>query len=159
MYTANTSPDANPKFIITDSDSSSNPAGMVMVSDKHYGVPLAWSAKAGTQAPSVVAPVVAEPNENGGICGNGLSTPAAFQWLYMEDVQTPSIPALCQNGFQNGNAYSVVQDNQGIHYGQSPTEFGAATSPNYIFLEANFGVGFAQQTYTTNSLIVEVFYY
>jgi len=157
MYTANTSPDANPKFIITDS--SSNPAGMVYMPDPHYEVPLAWSIKPSLQSPSVAIPPAAEPNNNGGICGSGSIDPHAYQWLYMQDVLSPNLPLLCQAGFQNGNLVSVVKNNVGIHYGQMNTEFGAEDPPNYIFLEANFGVGFAGQTYQTNSLIVEIFYY
>jgi hypothetical protein len=157
IYTTNMGAGASPRFIVTDS--SSNAAGLVSVSDPHYDVPVAWSITAGTQTPAAAEPHAAEPNDNGGRCGTGSVYPPAFQWLYMQDVQTPVSPALCQTGFQNGNAFSVVKNNLGIHYGQGPNEFGAAAPPNYIYLEANFGVGFAAQTYTTNSLIVEYFYY
>jgi len=158
MYTDNTGTliPANPTYIVSG---SSNPAGMVEVADPHYTVPLAWSVKAGTQTPTAAAPVAAEPNNNGGKCAAANTDPNSFQWLYMQDVQTPAVSSLCQNGFQNGDPFSVVQNNQGIHFGQSPTQFGAAVPPNYVFLQANFGVAFAQQQYQTHSIIVEFFNY
>jgi hypothetical protein len=158
IYTVNTDAAANPQYIVSG---SSNPAGMIDTSDGHFTIPLAWSVKAGTQAPSAVAPHVAEPNNNGGSCApSGNPDPNnAYQWLYMQDAQTPSVPYLCQDGFQYGNAFSLIRNNQGIHYGQKSTEFGAQDPPNDIFLEANFGAAFAQHDYRTNAIIVEFFNY
>jgi len=157
IYTDNKGSGANPTFSTTipAGKSGSNPAGLVDMQKTSATLPLAWSIKAGTQTAIAAEPATAEPNDNG---QNGNPTdPHAFQWLYMEDAQTPAIPSENTNQFQNGNSFVTVQDNAGIHFGQSDFEFGAQYPPNYIYLEANFKNALTPQTYQTSTLRVEFF--
>ena len=165
IYTNNTASTANPKFSTTVQSGKvgSNPAGMVDVQAPSQTLPLAWSIKAGAQAPTAVTPTAAEPNNNG-LNGNP-TDPNAFQWLYMEDSATPAIPASGTGTFSNGDPFITVKNNSRIHYAQGPgneplypAQLGATDSPNYIFLEANFGAAVAPQTYQTSKLTVEFYY-
>ena len=146
IYTTNTSAGASPKYT---GAASTNPAGLVDAANPASVIPLAWSIKAGTQAPTAVAPAATDPNNS--------SDPNSFQWLFMKDAATPSIPAQNTTVFMPGEIPVTMKNNQGIHFGQSNTNIGAATPPNYIFLEANFDSAMAQHTYQTNSLVVEFF--
>jgi len=78
----------------------------------------------------------------------------------MKDVMTPDIPLMGTTQFKNGDQdpFVVVKDNVGNHFGQSPAEFGAEDTPNYIFLEANFGTAVTPRTYQTSTLRLEFFY-
>ena len=159
IYTNNTASTAIPKYVVSG---SSNPAGLVNPSYPSMTLPLAWSIKAGTQTALAAEPTAAEPNNNG---LNGHPTdPNAFQWMYMEDARTPAIPASGTSAFSNGDPFITVRNNYGNHFVQGPesnpyvaTQFGAQDPPSYIYLEANFGVGLAQQTYQTNTLTVEFY--
>jgi len=164
IYTNNTAAGASPQFRTTvqSGQIGSNPAGLVNTQATSQTIPMAWSIKAGTQTALAAAPPAAEPNNNG---QNGHTTdPNAFQWLYMEDAATPAIPANGTSAFSNGDPFITVKNNYGNHYAQGPetipyvpTQFGAQDSPNYIYLEANFGLAVAQ-TYQTSTITVEFYY-
>jgi hypothetical protein len=142
IYTDNTASDANPKWA---GPASTNPAGLVDTTTRTHIIPLAWSIKDS----SITAPSMADPNNT--------SDPNSFQWLFMQDENTPNIPATNTLQFMPGEAYATVKSNVGIHFGGNPMEFGADNPPNNIFLEANLTNALAPLTYTTNKLTVEYF--
>lgn len=146
MYTDNRAVDANPRYVV---NGSSNPAGLVNLNAPTATIPLAWSIKAATGPVANVTPSRADPTNSG--------DPNSFQWIFMKDAQTPSIPSQNTTAFQNGQIDVTVRNNFGIHYGQNPLDVGAENSPNYLFLQANFGQALAQQTYRTSKLILEFY--
>lgn len=146
IYTNNTTPSSNPQYA---GPGTSNPAGLISVGVPTHRLPLAWSVKAGTGPVTGVTPAAADPNNPANL--------NSFQWVFMKDIQTPNVPAENTTAFANDQADVVVRNNKGIHFGQSPLDFGAENSPNYLFLESNFAGALAQQTYQTSKLTVEFY--
>jgi hypothetical protein len=146
IYTNNTLPAANPRYTISG---SSNPAGLVHTVITSQKIALAWSVKAATLPVTDVTPVAAEPNNAG--------DSNSFQWIYIKDAATPTIPDENTTAFSPGEIPVTVRSQKGIHYGQNELDFGAENPPHYVFLEANFGQALAVSTYRTSTLVVEFF--
>lgn len=159
IYTRNTDPDAVPSFVdptpgVTDNPDS-NPAGLLRAtgSTTTVALPLAWSIKASSGS----IPVAANPNNNG---QNGNpSDPNAFQWLFMVDRATPDIPSTNTTAFADGAPYHSIITDAGIHFGQSPAEFGGVQQgqDTFVYMQANFTTATAQTPYQTSTLTIEAF--
>jgi hypothetical protein len=147
IYTDNTAADANPRFVPTVpvGEPGSNPAGLVDTINPSNRIPLAWSVKGAT----VEAPSSANPNNAG--------DPNSFQWLFMLDRATPDIPAQNTNAFSDGLPFATVKTQQGIRYGQGPTEIGPSDATNRIYLQADLRTAVTPRTYRTNKLRVEFY--
>jgi len=150
IYTDNVH--ATPAYTGTINATSQSPAGLVDNNTTTKVLPLAWSIKDLTVG--TTGPINAEPNNNGIV--NPTTDPNAFQWLYFEDS---SQVANNQHAslFVPGDPFITVDNSTGIHFGQSTTEFGAAASPNFIYVQANFVNALTPDTYSTNKLILEAF--
>lgn len=149
VYTNNKAADANPKFETTVQPGlpGSNPAGLVDSQNHAKRLPVAWAVQASTYP--VPAPVPADPEA-------GLADTNSFQWHYMADAQTPTIPQEDTIAFTPGHLNNVVLYNLGIHYGQDIDEFGTEWPPARIYLQANFSKAIASH-YRTNKIVVEFF--
>lgn len=170
IYTDNTASDASPKFTsaVTAGTVGSNPAGLVDMTTTTKVLAMAWSIKAATSTIVVgtntytIPPLAANPNNNG-LLGNP-TDPNAFQWLFMQDRGTPSIPLANTSAFSDGNSFVAVKNNLGIHFVQGSTttldssQFGAANSPNYIYLESDFDNAVTPRTYKTTTLRLEFYH-
>lgn len=153
IYTDNKAADANPTFTprggVNPGDPGSNPAGLVDETTTSKRLPMAWSIKDTTST----APTADNPNSGGA---------DSFQWLFMKDKQTPTIASENTTVFTNGEAFVTVKrivDNgeSGIHFGQSPTEFGAAPHPDFIYFEADYNTAVTPRRYKTSTLRLEAY--
>jgi len=143
-YTDNTAADASPKFSGLINSVSATPAGLVDNSSTTLKLPTAW-----TILHSSGVPVAANPNN--------AADPNSFGWLYHEDKAQVAVPTLGASAFVNGDPYITVENSNGIHFGQSPTQFGSAASPNNMYLEADFTSALTPRTYSTTTLRLEAF--
>jgi hypothetical protein len=140
IVTDNKGAGANPAY----TGPNNTAAGLVDNVNHANALPLAWTIK---DAVISTGPVAAKPFESAAVDGAG--SPAQFQWLYMTDLADTAVAA--------GAPYRTAVNSTGIHFGGSDTEFGAAASPNFVYLEANFANAVTPRTYSTNKLIVEAF--
>ena len=146
IYTDNTSSvDANPKYTYASS-TFSNPAGLVDTTTTTKTLPLAWSIKDTTA--TATAPTAADPTSG--------TDPNASQWLFFKDRATQSDASQNTTPFADGETFiAVKRAGDGIHFGQSDTAFGAAPSPDDIYVEANFNGAVTPRTYKTSTLRLE----
>ncbi len=143
IYTDNTAADANPRYTGVISSTTQTPAGLVDTTLTTQKLPVAWSIKA-----NLGAPVADNPNSGGG---------NSFQWLFHEHRAQIAVPSQSAGAFVDGDAYVTVKNTNGIHFGQAPTEFGAAGSPNFIYTEAGFTAALTPRTYRTSTLRLEAY--
>lgn len=148
IYTDNRGVGADPLFQL---GISSNPAGLVHVQNSSDTLRMAWSIKGSTKV-LVTEIGAADPNT-----GPTSGVNNKFQWLFMKDKGTPNIPAEGTTLFVDGEDFVTVKDTRGIHFGQSSLEFGGDSSPDFIYLEANFTTAVTPATYRTKTLRVEGF--
>lgn len=59
-----------------------------------------------------------------------------FMWF--KDLNTPDLPETNTEAFEAGEPYVTVKDRSGIHYAGGDDEFGVSSSPDYIYVGANF---------------------
>ena len=153
VYTDNKAADASPQFTlrsgVTVGSPGSNPAGLVDTTTTTKRLSMAWSIKDTTSA----APTADNPNSGGA---------DSFQWLFMKDRQTPTIVLENTTAFTNGEAFvtvkRIVDDGEsGIHFGQAPTEFGAAPSPDFVYFQADFNTAVTPRRYFTSTLRLEAY--
>ena len=128
---------------------TTTPGGLV---DEHNGkksLPIAWAVKQ-TLNPAFTA---ADPN------ASPTSFPDASAWHYAPDKGSLDNPATTtlDELYKDGADYQTVQNTAGIHFGQAPTEYGAASNPKVMYLEANFALASTPNTYGTTTLTVEAF--
>ena len=148
VYTDNTAATASPRFdatATTPGDPGSNPAGIVDSVTKTSALALAWTVKDS----SITVPAAANPSN--------AADPNSFQWLYLQDRATPTIPSENAAAFVNGEPYATVKSNAGIHFGGADAEFGGDNPPNNIFFEVNLGNAVTPRNYSTNTLTFEYF--
>jgi hypothetical protein len=139
IVTNNKGAGASPTY--TGSDTTAG--GLVDNTDPSKILPVAWTIK--DTVVGSTGPVSAKPYET----TDGAGTTPQFQWLYMTDVANTALA--------EGAAYRTAVNSVGIHFGGLDTEFGAAASPNYVYLESNFTSAVTPRTYSTNRLIVEAY--
>jgi hypothetical protein len=147
LYTNNTLPGANPRYTGLVSSFTQTPAGLVNTSDTTSLLPLAWTTRSDVSTITVVA---ADPNNS--------ADPNSFQWLVAEDKAQVAVKNLNAAAFADADPFITTRNNVGIHFGQSPAEFGPADPPYRIYLEAGLGASLAKQTYQTSTLTLELFY-
>jgi hypothetical protein len=166
IYTNNKASDSSYSFVdptpgITNNPDS-DPAGLLKVpvagTTTTSALSMAWSIKAATQTVGTTL-LAADPN-TGPTTGPGNK----FQWLFMEDKNTPPIDfngdAINDTtGFINGDTFVTMIKTIGIHTGQGPTDFQAQPNgvPSYVYFQSNFTPAQAQTAYQTNTLRVEAF--
>ncbi len=146
VYTNNTDPNANPRYTGKISSFTATPAGLVDTADTTTKKSIAWAMRADISTLTVVA---ADPNSG---------TPDSFQWLFAEDAAQVAVPDLNAAAFANADPYITVRNNVGIHFSQSPNDFGPADPPYRVYLEADFSNALTPKTYQTSELIIELFY-
>jgi len=130
IYTDNKASDANPSY-----SGSGDPSGLIDSSDNTKTLSMAWTIH------SVLAPATgADPNNT--------SDPNSFQWIFFKDRGTA--------GFSDGDSYIAVKENLGIQFGVGG--FGAANSPNYLYVEANFLNAVTPRTYKTSTVRLEYYH-
>lgn len=147
IYTDNRANDASPAYSGLISSYTATPAGLIDTVATARKLPLAWAVRT---AVSTIPVVAADPNN--------ASNPNSFQWFFIEDARQVAVPILNANAFVNGDPYVTVLNNVGLHYGQSPAEFGADTPPYRIYLQADFGNAVTPRTYRTSTLRVELYF-
>lgn len=141
IYTDNKPTTANPRFT-----GSGNPAGLVASYDTTTALPMCWRiVDASTTTYTIKQGTDGYPDRLWS-AELGSKYPCFF---WMMDRGT--------TGFADSDEYVTVWDNRGIHHAEGPT-WGGATSPNYIYLGADFTGGVAPSTYQTSRLMVELFY-
>ena len=123
--------------------SNTTAGGLIDNTDPSKALPLAWTIKDGVAGST--GPVSAKPFE----VADGAGQNDQFQWLFMTDVVDTSLAP--------DAAYRTAVNSIGIHFDGSNTGFGAAGSPNFVYLEANFSNAVTPRTYSTNKLTVEAF--
>jgi len=165
VYTDNLNPlTGYPKFMdltpAISTDSNSNPGGLVLATGtaSSYTVPLAWSIKSSSLpvTTNVNLPTTniaaADPNTGltGAVAGN------RYQWLYMQDRNTPSMPDSNTTAFGNGLDYSRLIDLRGIHYASANADLspafggGLGYHKSYVYFESNFQTALPNVNYATN---------
>jgi len=157
MYTDNYNPPGGigggfPKYLdltpTISTDTNSDPAGLVMSTgtSSSFKLPMAWSVKSSSQIPTTQI-AASDPNT-----GPTTSTPDnKYQWLFVQDKNTPAIAVASTTAFGNGTDYVTVINQLGIHFGQG-FEFGGGmgVSKSYLYFEANFAGAIPNATYSTN---------
>lgn len=154
IYTDNKNPAvANPLY---GGPAGTDPAGLVDNTDPAHvqRLPMAWHV---SQSLATDVNVVHNPD-------NTLSSSSGRQYHWMKDAQTPDIPGLNVQAFQNGQDAVTVWDEEGMHFapgnkvgaywGQS---WGAARSPIYLYFGAGLTAAQPGRTYKTSAIMVEFF--
>ncbi len=165
IYTDNVN--ATPAYTGVINQNTKSPAGLVNNSVTTENLPTAW--RASTFTLTAVAGV--NPGANAG---------ESFLWFFHED-KSQVANVLNAARFNNGDPFIMVYAAPGttaqpgatlatpapapvaipagIHFAQSPQEFGGftTTATSFIYTEANFTGALAQTTYSTNRLVLEAF--
>lgn len=165
IYTRNTEADASPRFVDpTPGDTSnadSNPAGLLRGTTGDTGsvLPLAWSIKANPRiiegGDTTTGIGAADPN-NGSVAAVFNNK---FQWLFFKDKAGTNIPSTGATAMVDGEPFVTMIKSDGIHFGQSSTEFGAhpAGDNTFVYFQANFATAAAAQAYQTTTITVETY--
>ena len=130
IYTNNEAADAAVKH---STSAAGLAAGLVDNTDTTKTLPLAWAIRDAT-----TTVVTGDPD-------------VVFNWLFFKDPGSDA-----PNTLVNGETYATAKDGSGIHFGPADTEFGAAPSPDVIYLEANFASAVTPRTYSA-TIRVEAF--
>ena len=147
-YTDNTAADAVPKYTYVGSTSTVNPEGLVDATTTTKTLPMAWNIQDTTST----APTAVDPTD--AVNGTG--------WLFFKDRQTPTIVSANTTQFTDGEAFVTIKrivdtGNSGIHFGQADTAFGAAASPDFVYVETDFRNAVTPRTYKTSVLRYEAY--
>lgn len=155
IYSNNTLATAVPQFVDPTpgetSNPDSNPAGLLLGTSGQSSdtLPVAWSIKGDVGQ----EPDTADPNDTG--------DPNSFQWLFLQDKETPSItwgPGDTTDAFTDGAPYSTIIKLNSIHFGQADGEFGVDSDKlAYVYFQANFDTAGAQAQYKSNTFTLEAF--
>lgn len=166
IYTNNTAPNALPRYLDPTPGNTinldSDPSGLGWlrsgISTTSVKLPLSWRVQdSSAPVPSAIAPYTLLTGGSG----------QQFNWSYMKDRATPAIDAdgngqvadpVDGTAFQDGEEYVIVKDTRGIHSSQGPAGFVPSFSPDYLYLQADFGLAAAQQTYQTNTISFEFYF-
>jgi hypothetical protein len=82
----------------------------------------------------------------------------AYNWFYFKDRGTPAIDydgdgltggANDGTAFADGEDYITIRNGTGIHSSQGSSGYFPASTPDYVYLEANFSNAAAQTNYRT----------
>jgi hypothetical protein len=177
IYTDNTAPDANPRFIPpvpgTPNNQANFAAGLLNASTPTTSappLPMAWSIKANSR-------IIEGGDVNTGIGAADPQTGSGdavfnnrFQWLNMTDEYNWAA-GVDFNGDGDSNdpgdaaplaldaPFVTMINKVGIHFGQADSEFGAHPdgANSFVYLEANFAGSDVQQLYRTTTLRVEAY--
>jgi hypothetical protein len=141
IFTDNKPTAANPRYTGTG-----NPVGLVASYDTTTALPMCWRIVDASTTTCTIKQGAAGYPDRLWSAELGSNYPCFF---WMMDKGT--------TGFADSDDYVTVWDNRGIHHAEGPT-WGGATSPNYIYLGADFTGGVAPSTYQTSRLMVELFY-
>ena len=139
-YTDNVN--GTPKF--TGDATTETPAGLVDSTDTTKVLPIAWRIVDSTVTVTALSP-------------NNTTDPNHFLWLYLEDKSQVAIPSLNAGAFANGIPFVTVKNSQGIHFAQGDTQFGAASTSNKLYLEADFSSALTPRTYSTSTYTLEAY--
>jgi len=142
--------------VYTDNKSASAPvpytgtgvaAGLVDGGLTTKTLPTAWTIRdLANQAPNAVDPNVDSSTSNVNATFLG--------WKYHKD---PGSSLASGNQLVPGEDYATAKDaNLGIHFGSGPADYGPTSSPDYIFVEADFALGSVGRTYS-GLIVVEAF--
>jgi len=136
IYTDNAANDANPKF--GGSFGENNGAGLIDTTTNTIVLPLAWLIK-----DNKVDPTTGDPNSN-------------QSWFYFKDKNQSNFWTTTDTKENS----TVAKAGYGIHYSQGPGNYGSASSPDYVYIQANFtnaigGIG--GRKYRTTTLRIELY--
>ena len=156
IYTDNCASDANPQC--STNTTTLDPAGLVDTSSTSIVLPMCWSIVNSTVT-GYTQRQISQSSDNK-LYSNGNPT-----YLWIKDRNTPNITGSGTTAFVDGESYITVWDNQGIQWKEgsfsAPNDSNnspSTPSPNFIYIGAKFTNAYAQRTYKTNKLIVELFY-
>lgn len=143
IYTDNTASDANPKY----SGTGTNPSGLIETdSPSSTPVPLCWRI---TDVSTTTLTI-----QGSGTSLYSAELGAGYPCFFaMKDKKETDL-----NAFTNGEDYVIVKDwYRGIHAANSSTGFTQVTSPDCIYIGANFSGALLGKTYQTTTLRIEAF--
>lgn len=132
IYTDNGADDANPKFGGTFGTGAGS--GLIDTSTNTKVLPLAWLVK-----DSIGTPTANDPNTD-------------QSWFYFKDKSQTDFWSTTDT-----KDYSTVKNENGIHFSQGSTNYGAALSPDPIYIECNFATAVTPRIYRTTTLRIEAF--
>lgn len=136
IYTDNAASDANPQYGGTFGEI--NGAGLISTSTNTAVIPIAWTIKDDLGDPSAVG----DPN-------------IYTNWFYFKDKSQTNFWQTTPNDTKD---YSTVgKAGYGYHYQQGPQNYGFMSSPNYIYVEADFSNATGGWIYRTTTLRIELF--
>ena len=188
IYTDNTNAAATPKYTGLVSSYTATPAGLIGATLTDQKLPTAWRASTYTLTgfdPSKGSPTNPTPylwfyHEDKAQVAVWTSSATSFGVVplgpsagqgsigggdpYVTVYVAPGT-TLLSHGFDNSGNETVSpvttdSTHSGLHFAQSPTEFGGFVSKpvsTYIYTEADFTGALAGQTYSTNRLILEAY--
>jgi len=135
MYTNNKEAGANPKYIGTG-----DAAGLVCSTGTESALdplPMSWTIESATRTVSALGK---------GTVGDWVSGGHAYKW--MQDIDDTSFD----------HDYVTIWNRRGVEWGTSNGDRDWKNSPNYLYFGANFDKAKAGRKYTTNRLIIELYY-
>jgi len=136
IYTDNAANDANPKF--GGSFEENNGAGLIDTTTNTIVLPLAWLIKDDKGDPTT-----GDPNSN-------------TSWFYFKDKSQSNFWKIIDN-IDYIDYSTVAKAGYGIHYAQGPGNYGSASSPDYVYIQANFTNAIGGRTYRTTTLRIELY--
>lgn len=132
IYTDNAAADANPKYGGTFGEG--NGAGLIDTSTNTVFLPMAWLIK-----DDVGDPATGDPQTNS-------------NWFYFKDKSQTNFWTSTTKDYSR-----VALAGFGYHYAQDEHNYGAMSSPNPIYIEANFLNAVGGRTYRTTTLRIELY--
>ncbi|MFH1282926.1 MAG: glycoside hydrolase family 2 TIM barrel-domain containing protein [bacterium] len=133
-----------------DLDNIQDPSGIVSANSMAK-LPVCWKI---TDELEVVP--VEIPDQRLDLATNSSYFENGFLWF--KDINTKDNPQTDLNeAFINGDYYQTIWDNEGIQFGGQALEHGLATSPNYLYIAADFKRASTPNEYKTTKLILEFF--
>ena len=150
-----------------------NPAGLVMEQDNTRTLPMAWRIAweplgNEDEMPGAVNWDNSElniiefmtPDHHLGVAAHHPDSVGGEDgyypvFLWMKDLNTPDIPEENAEAFVPGEDYVTLRDGRGIQH--AADTFGAAASPNYIYIGANFLNAATPAKYEADKVVVEAF--
>ena len=129
IYTDNKATDADPKYTGT-----ADGGGLVDVSSTTKKLPIGWTIRESTTSVSG-----ADPNDD-------------YSWFYFKDASDSDFWSTADT-----IDYSRIKTADGIHYAQGSGNYGGGTSPDVVYIEADFTNAVTPRTYKTSTIRVEAY--
>lgn len=153
IYTDNCAADADPQFYTT-TPVGENPAGLVRQSNGKSALSMCWRLTENTTDSLTIGSVM----DGTAMKLYSMEISSSYPcFLWMKDKSTPDMPGTAADDkFVYGEDYCVIwEENRGCQHAEGT--WSPMSSPNFLYLGADFSSASTPETYQTSNLRIELF--